>query len=66
MDERYGPSHEMLSVEIEINETHTMKDAPRSRTKGDRAMEFINQQRIHQSDVNEMMIYYAKCLGAEL
>lgn len=64
LDEKFGAGSEL--VRIEIDSPAEWKDKPRPRSKGERAMNYLAEQRVISRDVNDLVIDLAKCLGAEL
>ncbi len=63
-DERFGKSAPL--VRIEIDTPAELRDRPKPRTKGERAMAFLAEERVKFKDVNDLIIDLAKVLGAEL
>ncbi len=63
-DERFGKSAPL--VRIEMDTPAELHDRPRPRTKGERALQFLGEERLKSRDVNDLIIDLARCLGAEL
>ena len=64
LDEKFGPGSELVRVELDT--PAELKDQPRPRAKGEKAMEFLAQERMTSRAVNDLVIDLAKCLGAEI
>lgn len=63
-DENFGLGAELVRVEVDM--VAEFKDRPRPRTKGESAIEYLNQARIESKDINDLLIDLARCLGADL
>lgn len=63
-DEKFGSGSEL--VHISIKSRGELRDKPRPKSRGERAIHFLAESRIENRDVNEMLIDLARCLGAEL
>jgi hypothetical protein len=61
LDEKFGPGSELVRVEIDI--PAALKDQPRARSKGERALEFLTRERLVNRDLNDLLIDLARCLG---
>lgn len=60
-DERVGPGSEL--VEVSIMSAGLLKDAPRPRSKGEQALQYLAQERVHNRDLNDLLIDLARVLG---
>lgn len=63
-DERFGARKDM--VRIELDDGGILSDKPRARTKGEKALQFLAEQRVEFKGMDELIIDLAKVLGAEL
>lgn len=63
MDERYGPHHTLVRVEID---DFGGKDGPKNMTQGERALQYLAESRLSNPEVNDFIISYVKCIGAKL
>lgn len=63
-DERIGKARDMVRIELVAPDDH--KDKPRSRSKGEKALEFLACQRQEARSVNELIIDLARVLGADI
>lgn len=63
-DERFGPGSNL--VRIEILSDGKMSDGPKPRSKGEKALHYLAEQRVVSRDVNDLVIDLAKCLGADI
>lgn len=63
LDEKFGLNHEL--VDVSVRSDSELRDAPRSRSKGERAMEFLAAERVRNRELNDMLIDLARLLGAE-
>ncbi len=64
LDEKFGPGADL--VQVSIDGPSELKDRPRPRTKGEKAMEFLTRERLVNRDLNDLLLDLARCLGAEL
>lgn len=62
LDECFGPGSEL--VRIEIDHPAALKDRPRPRSKGEKALAFFAEERHRNRDLNDLLIDMAKVLGA--
>lgn len=63
-DERVGSARDL--VRIEMDTVAELNDRPRPRTKGEKAIQFLIEQRLENRGVNDLLIDLARVLGAEL
>lgn len=63
-DERVGSARDL--VRIEMDTIAELRDRPRARTKGEKAIQFLAEQRLQSRDVNDLVIDLARVLGADL
>lgn len=61
MDETFGPGSELLR--IEIDHPSVMQDRPRPRSKGEKALSFLAEERLRNRDLNELLIDLARVMG---
>lgn len=61
LDEKFGLHHEL--VELEIQSAAELQDRPRSRSKGERAVEFLAGERHRNRELNDLLIDLARLLG---
>lgn len=64
LDEKFGPGAEL--VEVALIHASALKDKPKPRSKGERAMVWLSQERLRNPELNEMLIDLARLLGAKL
>lgn len=62
LDECFGPGSEL--IRIEIDHPSVLKDRPRPRSKGEKALAFLAEERHRNRDLNDLLIDLAKVLGA--
>lgn len=63
-DENFGLATELVRVEVDT--PAEVKDRPRPKTKGEKALHFLGEQRMISRDVNDLVIDLARCLGADI
>lgn len=63
-DERIGSAREL--VRIELNTPLELNDRPRPRTKGEKALQFLIEQRQGNHGVNDLLIDLARVMGAKI
>lgn len=63
-DEKFGKASKL--VRIEMDTPAEVNDRPRPRTKGEKALHYLAEQRLENRDVNDLIIDLARVLGAEL
>lgn len=63
-DEKFGPHHQL--VRIEVDSPTVLKDKVAPKSRGDRAMVYLAEQRVTNKEVNDLVIDLARCLGAKL
>lgn len=63
-DELFGDSVELVRVEVITG--LELKDRPRTRTKGEKAVQFLAELRVQSKDCNDLLIDMARCLGADI
>lgn len=61
MDEAHGPGCELLR--IEIDQPDAVNDRPRPRSKGEKALAFLANERLRNRDLNDLLIDLARVLG---
>lgn len=61
LDEKFGPGSEL--VRIEIDDSTALNDRPRPRSKGEKALHFLAEERLRNRDLNDLLIDLAKVLG---
>lgn len=64
LDEKFGPGAEL--VEVALIHASVLSDKPKPRSKGERAMAWLAQERLRNPELNEMLIDLARLLGAKL
>lgn len=64
LDEKFGHSHERVAVDLKA-EFEAM-DRPRTRARGEKAVNYLAELRTKSKDCNDLLIDLARVLGAEL
>lgn len=64
LDEKFGHSHDQIAVELKAE--FEVRDKPRTRARGEKALHFLAELRVKSRDCNDLLIDLAKVLGAEL
>jgi transcriptional regulator with XRE-family HTH domain len=64
LDEKFGPGSELVSVGID--DPGLPRDRPRPRSKAEKAIQFLSEERLKNRDLNDLLLDLARCLGAEL
>ena len=63
-DEKFGSAARL--VRIELDTLDQANDRPRPRTKGEKALHYLAEQRLENRTVNDLIIDLARVLGADL
>lgn len=63
-DERIGAARHL--VRIELDGPDALHDKPRPKTKGEKAIHFLAEQRVENRSVNDLVIDLARVLGADV
>lgn len=63
-DESVGSARDL--VRIETDTVQELKDRPRARTKGEKAIQFLIEQRLQNRSIDDLLIDLARVLGADI
>lgn len=63
MDEKFGPGHKLVHVEVDAEALH---DKPRQLTKREQALEFLSANTRTNRASRDLIIELARCLGAKI
>lgn len=61
LDETFGPGSELVA--IHITGPQELRDAPRARSRGEQALNYLAQERLSNRDLNDLLIDLARVLG---
>jgi len=64
LDEKKGPGSELVTVEIES--PRYLRDKPRPRSRAERALAYLAEERHRNPELNDLIIGLAKMLGGDL
>jgi transcriptional regulator with XRE-family HTH domain len=64
LDHLYGPGSEL--IRIEIDHAGVLRDAPRGRSKGEKALDYLREERLKNRELNLLLIDLARLLGENL
>jgi transcriptional regulator with XRE-family HTH domain len=64
LDEKFGHGNDRIAVELKAD--FEIKDAPRIKARGEKALHFLSELRMKSKDCNDLLIDLAKVLGADL
>lgn len=61
LDETFGPGSELVSITIKGAEE--LRDAPKPRSRAEQALHYLQQERLINRDLNDLLIDLARVLG---
>ena len=64
LDEKFGHGHDRIAIEMKSE--YELKDHPRTKARGEKALHFLAELRLKSKDCNDLLVDLARVLGADV